>query len=364
MTKENIPALTGLRFFAAMAIFLWHSQTGYFFNYGAFSPFTLLGAVPVFFVLSGLVLTINYNSYCSWPDFFVARIARVWPAHMTALICLFLVFYPYSMDFFHHEETVIQLIINVLLLQSWSSNVATYWSYNSPSWSVSCELFFYAIFPLLFLALSRQTLWRIWAIVIVIFIAIIAVDKIHPKIDTFWLGVVNPVSAFVAFAVGVTAGVYRKRCPTSKQHGLVGGSIIQSIALVLALAANVYFGSYHAVITPAADLALATYGPTPFYAALLLALARYDGWLSRGLSYPIIVYGGEISYSIYLFHQIFIRWHSTKLQVFNSVPIWCQYLGILTATLVTAAVVHRLVEQPARRWMLAGWKRAKATYAK
>ena len=47
--KTNIPALTGLRFFLSMAIVLWHSQTGYFFTYGAFQPFFLAGAVPVFF---------------------------------------------------------------------------------------------------------------------------------------------------------------------------------------------------------------------------------------------------------------------------------------------------------------------------
>jgi peptidoglycan/LPS O-acetylase OafA/YrhL len=72
----SFPALTGLRFFAAMAIVLWHSQTG-FFKPGAFDPFCLTGAVPLFFGLSGFVLTINAGKYRSWADFFVARIARI-----------------------------------------------------------------------------------------------------------------------------------------------------------------------------------------------------------------------------------------------------------------------------------------------
>src|ERR1700723_3432182 len=79
MKPKNIPALTGLRLFAAMAIVLTHSQTGYFFQMGAFAPFDLDGAVPVFFVLSGFILTLGANKYKSWSDFFVARFARIWP---------------------------------------------------------------------------------------------------------------------------------------------------------------------------------------------------------------------------------------------------------------------------------------------
>jgi peptidoglycan/LPS O-acetylase OafA/YrhL len=122
------------------------------------------------------------------------------------------------------------------------------------------------------------------------------------------------------------------------------------------LGANAFFASYPVAITPAATAFIVSFGPTPFYAALLLALARYDGMISRGLSYPAIVYGGEISYSIYLFHQIVIRWHSENLQVFSAIPIWCQYAGLLAATLMTAAAVHHAVERPARRWIRAAWK--------
>ena len=134
------------------------------------------------------------------------------------------------------------------------------------------------------------------------------------------------------------------------------GTIIQGIALVFALAANAFFASHPVPATPAVTAFILLYGPAPFYAALLLALARYNGLVSQALSYPIIVYGGEISYSIYLFHQIFIRWHSGMLSTLSILPIWCQYAGILAATLLTAALVHRLVEQPARRWLMAGWK--------
>jgi len=361
MPSRNIPALTGLRFFAAMAIVLWHSQTGYFFKYGAFAPFYLAGAVPLFFVLSGFVLTIGADRYKSWSDFFVARIARVWPAHIAALVFLFCVFYPYSLDFLHHAQTLWRLALNGLLLQAWSPIRADYWSYNAPSWSVSCELFFYAAFPMAFLALQRQTFTRTLAIVLIIFSAIVLTDTVRPGIDPNWLGSVLPVSAFAAFAVGIGAGVWRKALPASSA-GYLTGTVIQCGALLAALVANALFASHPIGSTPAGQSFVLLFGPVPFYATALLALARYDGLVSRALSNRAIVYGGEISYSIYLFHQIVIRWHSGELATFSKVPIWLQYAGVLAVTLILAASVHHLVERPFRRWIIAGCKRLTASF--
>ena len=360
MPTQNIPALTGVRFFAAMAIVLWHSQTGYFFKYGAFAPFYLAGAVPLFFVLSGFVLTIGADRYKSRSDFFVARVARVWPAHIAALLFLFCVFYPSSMYFVHHAQTLWQLGLNALLLQAWSPIQADYWSYNAPSWSVSCELFFYAAFPVAFLALQRQTFLRTSAIVLVILGAIVVTDIVRPGIDSNWLGCVLPVSSFAAFAVGIGAGVWRKALPASSAGWLIG-TVIQSGALLTALAANAFFASHPFRSTPAAQSFVLLFGPVPLYAIALLALARYDGLISRVLSNRAIVYGGEISYSIYLFHQIVIRWHSAELAKFSKAPFWLQYGGVLVVTFIAAAVVHRLVEQPFRRWIIAGWKRLTTT---
>ena len=140
-----IPALTGLRLFAALAILLWHSQTGYFFRLGAFRPFFLAGAVPLFFVLSGFVLTIGIEKYRSWLDFFVARIARIWPAHLAALAFFIAVLFPFSIDLIQQPGGMRRLILNIFLLQDWSPNQATFWSYNAPSWSVSCEMFLYGL---------------------------------------------------------------------------------------------------------------------------------------------------------------------------------------------------------------------------
>lgn len=350
---QRFAALTGLRFFAAMTIVFWHSQTGYFFEFGAFSPFYLAGAVPIFFVLSGFVLTIGADRYRTWGEFFVARVARIWPAHIAALMFLIGCFYPYSLEFFQHADTQWRLFLNVMLLQAWSPNQLTYWSYNAPSWSVSSELFFYAAFPLAFAYLRRHTLARTALIVSSIFGAIMAIDVLWPGIDANWLSSVNPVSCFAAFAIGIATGIWLKKLPVPRGNG----AIIQFVAVASALGANALFATYTAPLPAAATQFIFVFGPTPFYAVMILSLARYDGPISRAMSWRPIVYGGEISYSIYLFHQIIIRWHSVELAAFSSVPIWIQYTAILAATFAVAVACHHLVEIPARRWIIDGWRK-------
>lgn len=349
MPSQNIPALTGLRFFAAMAIVVWHTQTGYFFKYGAFDPFNLAGAVQLFFVLSGFVLTLGADRYRSKADFFVARVARIWPAHIAALAFFLMVMYPGGLG------SVPRLVLNVLLLQAWSPDRAVFWSYNAPSWSVSCELFFYAMFPVIYLCLQRQTLTRVVLAVAALFCTIVLAGKIYPATDIVWLAEDNPLAGLASFAIGVAVGIWHKRAPPSA--GGYGGSssVIQVSVLILAIGANAYLAWHVARIDPAPATFIVFSGPAPIYAAMLLVLARYDGWLSRALSHRVIVYGGEISYAIYLFHQIIIRWHAGHLMAFASIPVWLQYAGMIIATLLIAASIHHLIERPARRWIVAGW---------
>jgi peptidoglycan/LPS O-acetylase OafA/YrhL len=356
MKPKNIPALTGLRFFAAMAIVLTHSQDG-LIPMGSFWPFDLTGAVAVFFVLSGFVLTIGADQHRSWSDFFVARVARIWPMHLAALVFLLILFYPWSTYYFHHAETLEQLPINALLLQSWFPDRATYWSYNAPSWSISCELFFYATFPIAVVLLSRQSLLRLTVLISVIFCGIILIGKARPDIDPNWLGQVLPLSCYGDFAIGIAACTWWKLLPPAKtSYG--HGTIIQFAALALAVGANAFFATRAFIPSiAAASSFLHASGPAPFYAALLFALARYDGLLSRGLSIRIVVYGGEISYSLYLVHQLLIRRHHTIPAFLAHVPF--QFADFLVIAFVTSIAAHHLIEKPARRRILALWRSIK-----
>ena len=349
---KKIDSLTGLRFFAAAAIVLQHSQT-VFFPLGTFEPFNLIGAVPLFFVLSGFVLALNVDRYRSWPAFIVARIARIWPAHVAAIVFLFAIMYPYSPSLVASADGIVKLVVNILMLQAWSPDPAVYFSYNAPSWSISCELFFYLSFPLCVLVFARRALIRLLLLCMAMSAFVCTVAWFDPGIDAGWLSYINPVVNLPIFAIGVAAGLAMKHLAPRSSVGVGWATLVQLVALAVALAGNVVFIKRFIAVEAYYPFTL---GAAPCYAVLLIALTRYNGAVSYGLSLAPMVYLGEISYSVYLFHQLIIRWYSTyHTEFFDPAPIWLQCIGVWAATIGISAFVHAAIERPARKWIPIAW---------
>jgi peptidoglycan/LPS O-acetylase OafA/YrhL len=351
-------ALTGLRFFAAAAIVLWHSQAHYLFGEGAFSPFVLRGAVTLFFVLSGYVLALNSAKYASWPSFFVARVARVWPAHAVAILFWAYIFYPYTIDLIRTPGGTHDLVLNLLLLQAWSPDKQVYWSYNAPSWSVSCELFFYLMFPACLWAIRRNPALMATGCLAGLVVFLAGLGSAAPQLDPEWVGYINPLVNLPTFALGIAAGLLQMRLPPVTL-GRLGGTAVQLAAVALAALGNAAMAELATAtnaLSPAAAEFVVSSGAGWSYAALIFVLGRYDGALSNALSHPIFVYLGEISYAIYLFHQLVLRWHTEH---YANIPlnIWVQYGLLLVATLAIAAAVNMLIERPMQRWIKRAWRK-------
>ena len=158
----QLAALTSLRFFAALHIVLFHI---WIFELPGFSsaPAWIERAleagptsVSLFYVLSGFILTYNYvlargGTTVRARDFWVARIARLYPVYLLAFIL-------YTPLIVLDTETSAGLralagVMALFALQSWGGPTAFVW--NPPGWSLSVEAFFYLLFP--FLASSRLT---------------------------------------------------------------------------------------------------------------------------------------------------------------------------------------------------------------
>jgi peptidoglycan/LPS O-acetylase OafA/YrhL len=120
--------------------------------------------VTLFFILSGFVLAWSYADRILpleprglW-SFFVARLARVYPMYLLALLVVIL---PRIMD----GKSDSLMLVHALALQPWMPNVGSVYVYNVPGWSIGVEFFLYACFPLLILGLSklRKNTARCWS---------------------------------------------------------------------------------------------------------------------------------------------------------------------------------------------------------
>src|SRR6185295_10072841 len=102
-------------------------------------------AVTTFFVLSGFVLARSYP-VARWSGrrlllYGAGRAARVYPLCLLSLAMV--------APFIAADRTPLKgayLAAHFTLVQAWMGNIPVNW--NSPAWSLSCEMFFYLTFPL------------------------------------------------------------------------------------------------------------------------------------------------------------------------------------------------------------------------
>ena len=122
-------------------------------------------AVNFFFILSGFVLAYNYADLTPGSDkarrFWVARFWRIYPIYLLALILST----PISLNAMRLgliEYSIPRWIaggaLSAICLQAWVPEAARSW--NFPGWSISCEAFFYAVFPWLVARFRRESLAR------------------------------------------------------------------------------------------------------------------------------------------------------------------------------------------------------------
>ena len=154
--RALLPSLTGMRWAAALLVFLSHIKNfGYFGGTAgklvdwAFGRGSI--GVSFFFILSGFVLAWSVRDGERAVTFWRNRIARVYPLHLvTAGIAVILAF---TLIPALRPSGVPEALANVFLVSSW--NFEWWQALNPVSWTLTCEAFFYALFPVLYAALRR-----------------------------------------------------------------------------------------------------------------------------------------------------------------------------------------------------------------
>ncbi|MHB8645847.1 MAG: acyltransferase family protein [Thermomicrobiales bacterium] len=367
---EKIPPLTSLRFFAAALVVLSHSAVFFatFLPEQASRWNANLG-VTFFFVLSGFVLAYAYPSprVSGVRKFWLARVARIWPAHVVAFIMLLLVVprNEWTGPGTNHPDSAIAYLF---LVQSWLPWPRWDLSFTV-AWSVSVELMFYLLFPLLIVGMKWKWIAPVGiALIALVAMSVASVNSHVPRLTGVALSIRTPWPCLFEFVVGIGAClVWQRVHPYLRmRRGVATALEIVAVALVLWTVCSTPWPFSGLTEMPwwleGARTAAVYVLASLVFAALIFVMALQAGAVSRLLSLAPFVLLGEISYSIYLIHFTILVVYRAHLSVARGLPEGVIYLVYWLVVLVASFSLWVLVEIPMRRFLVGLWpRRAPAT---
>ena len=357
MQAEHLKPLTALRFFAAAWVVLF-----------AFWPRLDVGFTPmlvskgylgveVFFILSGFILSHVYlpsteEGRFRYGPFLWARLARIYPLHLICLAAIGALGVGAVLAGRVIDPNILNLpslAPNLLLVHAWGLAPVSGW--NHPSWSISAEWFAYLSFPAF--AWAAIKLRRRPQLAVALALALVFVlNAVFLRLAGFSL-----TRATIAWGALRIVPCFAYGCAL---YLLWRSGAVQS--RTAALAGALFFGAALVVGAQAG-------APDPALVAvaggMILFLASLSSTGSKVLSHPVLVYLGEISYSIYMVHAlwdlVFANGAAAALHLdAKRLPLGL-WLILLAGVVPLAAASYHLVERPARErlreWRLTPNKR-------
>jgi peptidoglycan/LPS O-acetylase OafA/YrhL len=353
MRRPDIPVLTSLRFPAAFAIVLFH-----FLAYTTCPRWIWEGfdkGVSFFYVLSGFILYYNYEDLKDRSYFWIARLARIWPVHITMLVMV-LIFEPWDW-LLGHASWQITLPANILLVHAWLPFKGSALSFNGVSWSLSAEAFFYLCFPFLLVAMKRWGLLPVTAGAFLVGLVIVVSATIFWPSNAAFFSSFNPVCRVFEFVLGMATcklWLDRQAFEPRQRSWLVREVLVLLLSLVLVVGLPIVLGFIGQTWPAPAWLAteICAFG----FAALIWVFAHQGGAISRTLSHRLFTWSGEISFALYMCHQLILR-RLVLPGVNDASQALRLFCAVVFLSLILSAVLFHLVETPARHAIVGAYKR-------
>ncbi len=311
--KLKYPSLNGLRAISIIFVIIHHLsiKNQIFHGIAEFkwlSPITSflsdghLG-VNVFFVISGFLITsLLLKEEMQWKtislkNFYIRRTLRIFPAYYFLLLVYFIL---QLFNFIHIEKSSWLTAITYTKYFNWYSDWVT-----AHAWSLSIEEHFYLFWPLLFKSGVKIRKWT--PVILIILVPIIRTFAYFYPTVLF-----NDLSIFTridAIAMGCLFALYKKDIlkiitPHWSKVFIISFLILFSLRYFPLIADKIHLG-FSFIFTP---LGL-THGTIANLLISLIMMYSIFGpqkaWFKM-LNLPVLNYIGLLSYSLYLWQQIFI----------------------------------------------------------
>ncbi|WP_189075346.1 acyltransferase family protein [Paenarthrobacter nicotinovorans] len=339
----RLDSLTGLRFYAALIVVLFHTAK-YLEPAGPASKVVGLGytGVSFFFVLSGFVLAWSRKPGLPNSQFYWRRFARVWPLH--ALTTIFAMVTALFITGATINWAALPAVLT--LTQGWFPAGDIRYAFNGVSWSLSCEMFFYLVFPFAFQALRFLRPARVMVITAVSMVGVAGICVlVFPTSQLGYLLYTLPAFRLGEFIIGICLATLIKNGWTPKftlSHALLFSAGLYAMIM---LATDVALKDPERMPYVVADLWM-----LPGFAAIIAAAASRDIRATGGhfAARPIVKLG-EWSFALYLVHELFIL---SAAPAINRLPNVAGILAsgvVLIAAVLGSAALHEWFERPVEK---------------
>jgi peptidoglycan/LPS O-acetylase OafA/YrhL len=310
--------------------------------------------VDLFFVLSGLVFT-RLLAHSGWSvvGYGLRRFFRLYPLYLVALLTYALLR--------PADGRWDALPAHLAMLHTYSLKTAT--AYNVAFWSLPPEVEFYLLLPLLSLIVA--VLARLGGAAMLPLLATAAAVKISlvamadpgdaPENLRSVMNIHAP-GLMIEFLLGSAAAVWGGHAVAPTLGRPMARACQQAAGgagLLALLVLSIVYSRYLATPEASREAPLWLHGVVGLWAAT--GFAAIIIWLlpvlresSRNVAWSrVATWAGRLSYGIYLFHNaaphVIARW-------WPSLGGWALLLSSLALTLLAAAILHLVVEWPARRY--------------
>lgn len=343
------PEIDGLRAIAVISVIIYHLNENWLS--GGF-----LG-VDIFFVISGFLITgiiiteIQQNSF-SFKQFYTRRIKRIYPAFITAMALVsFIASVIFIYNDFNQLRKTIELAI-AFLSNFYLGLTQGYFDLSANEnpvlhiWSLAVEEQYYLIFPLILILAYKKfrEIKALFIITLILFFILLATSFIPAN---FYKEVLHQPNIyylsnlrFPELLVGSLLAIYHNlsnKVQLSKQV-----NNILAILSTLLLFSCLFLMNNNIAFIPGITLILPC-----IFTALIIHTTSQNNIVKLCLSNKAIVFIGKISYSLYLYHWIFIAfaYYITGEKQINNQSIAI----VIVLTIIFSVLSYYLIEQPIRK---------------
>jgi peptidoglycan/LPS O-acetylase OafA/YrhL len=369
-----IPAFDGYRAFAILAVVLLHiasvagvsavGQTGIASRliWGSFGH-----AVEILFVVSGFVVFLptvaRQGSFGGVLSFAIRRGARLLPAYwMILLVSLVViaVFDPGFSELPNLRDTVLNFTGTMVPVGLFVDGIPLGFGLNQPLWTLSVELCFYVVLPLVAAIYFRHPLAGLITAGLITIGWTLAFDHVDKL--THLLGMSPGFGELVrlklsaalqiptwaySFGLGMTGAwvwvrLSRSPVPWAGKAAAVSGAALLVLVWILG-------GKFDQTRESLVLSLLFSTAITSFMVTLSLAPPRWQ----IPVAAPAVRRLGDISYGIYLSHMVLVVTLASEISMphdggIRSFLIW--FIAVLPASILYGYLSARFLEQPIRRW--------------